>query len=58
MTDIEKINDAIVKAHECKCPNHPKYKAVRKPRPSKYFPDGCQICWRIYKIKNTPVQNK
>lgn len=33
------------------CPEHPKYKALRKPLKTKKYPDMCDICYAIYLYK-------
>ncbi len=38
----------IKKDKRLKCPEHPKYKAVRKPIKTKKHPLGCDICYAIW----------
>ena len=34
------------------CPQHPNYKAIRKPKVTINYPTGCEICWKIYNSKH------
>jgi len=40
------------------CADHPTYKAIRKPRPTKKNPKGCSICWEMWKNKNEKNKQK
>ncbi|NOQ49120.1 MAG: hypothetical protein GQ553_00425 [Nitrosomonadaceae bacterium] len=40
------------------CPHHPKYSALRLPRRTKKFPDGCPACVLIYSQVNPESKRK
>ena len=36
---------------ELKCKIHSKYKGIRHPKRTKNFPNGCEVCLKIYEIE-------
>jgi hypothetical protein len=50
---VDSLYDTVNKLFPQRCSEHPTYKVLRKPRPSKKHPTGCQTCNLMWEQRET-----